>query len=303
MPRNLPIPPDLKSNPIWSQIWSNVYFYNMNQIFLVVGLPRTGKSELCLDCGWVLERNYKYEHTFTVNNLFPTLKEMVNATMSKNRRGECLVWEEAGTIKGATAREFKQRKNIISNSLFQILGWKGQIAFINLPAQFYLDKGIRSLAHGIFVTKKIDLKRNRCIAKFYWNKFNPLNSTRPIMPTLPRYFKDGRLRVARTIAIPRAPKELREEYVAKQEEFKQKWSEEIGKELEELDAVNEGKDARKLDVASLYEEVKQNPDEYWDYEKNKPDTNSMIVAGISRHIALAIAGKWKKDIARGLVSV
>ena len=126
-------PPDIRQNPILHKIWQNVYFKNMNQIILVTGLPRTGKSELCLYLAWALDRGRTFSPTgkkiwsrrFSVDHIrwkLPEFIEMVNDPKHKTV-GRALIWEEAGTEEGANARLFFSTNNLTASSLFQILGY------------------------------------------------------------------------------------------------------------------------------------------------------------------------------------
>ena len=53
-------------------------------------------------------------------------------------------------------------------------------------------------------------------------------------------------------------------------------------------------------MSNALERIKAKPDDYWDYEKNKPDVNSMrILEGLSLHNAYAVASLWRKQVEKG----
>lgn len=297
------IPKDIKGNPIFSKIWNNVYKRNMNQIIIVVGLPRTGKSITSEYCAYQLDRDGEGKHLFNPKtNVAGTFEALLELTESRNRRGEVFIWEEAGTIMGANSRRFYTDANILASSLFQILGWKGQIVIVNLPINFMLDKQVRSLVHAMIITSRVDINKKRCIAKFKWMSIDPERNK--AYGKFPRYYRDGKLVKAKTISIPLPPKYIVDAYEEIEGKFKQKWVTDFRRQLKESQEIRDGRLGTRVDLSELLNEAKSNPQIYWDYEKDRPDISAMRMKlgerGISRHNALAVAGQWRKEVDAGI---
>ncbi len=160
----------------------------MNQIIVVTGLPRTGKTELCIYGAYALDRDQEGNHFFDPKTqIVKTIDELMEFIDNTDRTGANVVWEEAGiSEKGAAAREWQKKENILLNDVFQIMGLKQHIVWINLPRAFFLDKGPRSLSHWNVETKRVNFDTNLCYARFRnvgWNR----KKNEP-MDVRPRFF-------------------------------------------------------------------------------------------------------------------
>lgn len=289
------IPPKIKKYPILKEIWVNVFRRRMNQIILVNGLPRTGKSELCLWLGYMLDPN------FSMDNIAFTYRDFLTKIKESKKVGDVLIWEEAGTIEGANARKFFSESNVSASSLFQSLGWKRQIAIINLPCKIMLDKHVRLLVHAIIDTKGVDYNNNVCRAKFYWARYSASKDIQYRQSHV--FFKNGILQKVTDLEVGRAPKPLRREYMKLESEFKNKLQAKLERGAIDGERKIEAM-TPKNEMQIILEKVKKDVSKYWDKSRNRPLTNLIRAElNISLQKALGVAALMKRDYAAGELKV
>lgn len=294
---------DFKENPILQEIYSNCHKKGMNQIITVTGLPRTGKSELCIYLAWALDRDKEGKHLFDPHTqIVKTLEELVDFIDGNNRAGITCVWEEAGISgKGAAARKWQQEENILLNDVFQIMGLKQQIILVNLPFTFFLDKGARSLSHWTVETKGIDKKNNRCNALF--RKVAVTRRKNEIIGVRPRFLRSGRYTISNAVSTPRAPYNIRKVYLELQKRFKPEWINEVKNKIKFLSAEKvERIEKRKMSNSELLEKIKKKRNQFWMPKKDKPDA-ALIAVGLDIGIAKArtLAKVWVYEESRSPV--
>jgi len=301
-------PPDIADNVILRMIWNAPHENKMNQIIVTNGLPRTGKSELNIDLAWALYRGTTkdFEHKFDpAKHCKFTKLDFQRSIRNYRDVGACLDWEEAGIAElGANAREFWSQSNRAISTLFQIMGFGRQICLISLPMKIMLDKHLRSLCHVYIETYKVKVHKKRCIAKVWLSEMSSKKGE--LLQKYPRFTENGVRFIIKSVSIPRAPKEILEEYWEREHIFKN-WLQD--KLIREEEARQKSKEVKRkgfvgTDLGKILEKVKSKPDVYWDYKKNKPDVNALrILEGLSIHNAYAISGQWKKQVENGETSV
>lgn len=295
-----PIPPkeDFKDNIVFQRIWKNCHVRKMNQIILITGQPRTGKSELCLDAAWALDRDEKGNHLFDPRTqIVPTIEKLVDFVEKEDRVGANIIWEEAGVSrKGANARKWQEDENILLNDIFQIMGLKRQVLWINLPWNFFLDKGARSLTHIFGYTKGVNPNAQVCYARMRWISASP--EKQKLYYIKPRYFKEGRFTISKGCVVPRAPKHIRDIYLDIQKGYKPDWIKEIRdlivakKELQESKKP-EAQEERMEDYLGV---LRANRHIYWPEGARNPDPDVMkYKLAIPFSFARALARYWKRE--------
>ncbi|MCK5504467.1 MAG: hypothetical protein KAJ10_04865, partial [Thermodesulfovibrionia bacterium] len=224
----------------------------------------------------------------------------IEIVKNNNKAGACLIWEEAGTQEGANARKFFSDANISASSLFQTLGFKRQIALINLPCKIMLDKHVRLLVHAIIDTKNVDYNDKVCRAKFYWSRYNA-NYDKQFRQFHVDVDKDGSVCRLDEIEVPRAPQELIDEYNKLEFIFKRK----LQDKLAEQASVAEDKGLVKQNEALVvFENVKKDFSRYWDSVKDRPRVH-LIKANFNLppQKAYSVAALMKEALSAGDVTI
>lgn len=299
------VPPDIKDNVILRPIWDAVH-QGMNRIVLVNGLPRTGKSEWCINAAYQLYRGPgpKFEHKFDTK-LHCKWSKIGFQKMVRDYTdiGACLMWDEAGISElGAHARQFWSESNIAISTLFQIMGFHNQVAFISLPMRTMLDKHLRMLSHINVETLKIDKKRDRCLARVFWIEMSTRKENE-IISKYPRFINSDGLRCKVIMAsVPRAPLEIRKEYEVYSKVFKSWLEDKLIYEAEQrsIKRTSDVEEKNKVGVNDgrlvVFNKIKANPTDCWNQKKKAFDVNAIMLAGdISRQDAYTIKAWLNKE--------
>lgn len=292
------VPPDIRDNVILRPLWDSVH-EGGNRIVLVNGLPRTGKSYFALNAAYQLYRGPgpKFEHLFDCKKHLAFSKLDFQKMVQRTKHvGAALVWDEAGVAElGAHARQFWSEGNIALSTLFQIMGFHNQIAFITLPMKIMLDKHLRMLSHATIETTKINKRKKRCYARFSWNEMTSMKG-REVISKHPRFVSaDGVRHKAGSISIPLPPKEIVKEYEARSHVFKNWLEQKLVREAEVRSNVDKkGGNERVVSVAkerfkTAIEAVVGSPEKYWDKKRKTLDIATLIVENdISREEAYVV---------------
>jgi hypothetical protein len=284
-------------NIVIGQIWKKVHKDKMNQIILVDGLPRTGKSELCCRLAEMLDP------TFTVDKIawkYADFLELIKESKSKGH--EVFVWDEAGIADwGANARQFWSEGNLSASTLFQTMGFKENICIINLPMKMMLDKHVRSLIHVNIKTKRVIMRKGVCDAKVYY--IVPKDDGKDNKTIYPRHEADGIKFKLKSIYFGRASKELRKAYKVRSEIVKQELQQKLVAEAQ-IRAEGKAGGRPKPQFNDVYDKVIANPKDYWDEKKKKIDS-SLIMAqqNVGRSMAEMVARAVNLMIRQGKIKL
>lgn len=286
-----PIPEHIAKDPVLKHIYTNVWVNKMNQIILVNGLPRTGKSELCLKLGEALDPQ------FSVKNIVWKYNDLLNRIKDSKRIGEVILWDEAGIAEwGINARTFWSEGNISASTLFQTMGFKRNIVLINLPMKMMLDKHVRSLIHVEIETKGVDQNRKMCRSKVVFIE-PAFNAKDDVLTKFPRFIYNNIKYKVNQKYWGRASKELRDDYIRESNKLKQILQEKLI-----ADAVRkEQETTRKMmkrDLGQVYKEIIKRKDELWDDDEGKFDLPLVrLKLGISAQMAKDACSLAEREVA------
>ena len=291
-----PVPPDIKKVVPLRHLWNAVHEDRSNQIVLVNGLPRKGKSVLACSFAWHLYRGTTgdFEHKFDVEKHVAFSKLDIQQAIKKYKTvGACLIWEEAGIAElGAGARDFWSSGNKALSTLFQTMGFRRQIVFVTLPTKIMIDKHLRLLSHVEIEAFKVNRRKKRCLARIKWNE---MGNKGDIYGKYPRYVEDGLRKRIKTLSIPLPPDEVLKEYEYRSELFKEWLQNKLIS-----DEVNKDKVKGKKSVTELLKEkymaMIPKYKEYWNEEKKKFDVNPIIMMEeVSRHNGYILKARLDKE--------
>jgi len=282
----------LSSTIVERQIWERVHIGKMNQIILVDGMPRTGKSELCLKLAETLDP------TFTVDRIAWKSKNFLKLTSEAESKGhQVTMWDEAGIADwGANARQFWSEGNMSASTLFQTMGFKENIAIINLPMKLMLDKHVRSLIHVNIKTIKVMPRKAVCRAKTFF--LHPSDDGKFVKTIYPRVNFGGIKYRVKTQLWRRPSVELRKAYKKKSEIIKQELQEKLNAEAILREEAAGYKITSSKDMGALCKAIADNIEGYWDYKKDRVipaliQLNLKVGRNLARQVANVIMVKYQ----------
>lgn len=291
---NRTIPPDIKGSNLLMFLWHVVHVQRTNLNLVTYGLPQTGKSSIDEALAFILDRKEDFSYDFNpdtqvafgVENVFKIANQL-------DRRGKVLIAEEMGTQEGANAREWQSQTNKDLGDLFQILGFKGLIALINLPANMLLDKTPRTLVHGSITAKGLDLEEGYINGTFKINQMNP--ETSKIYRKYLRYFDhDGVKRKISSFRIKVAPRFIMNAFRKKENVWKRRMMAEKEKRVKANTLKRSSRDRSVLELKEILNYIEGNI-KFFKGDNKKLNANDLIllmpkdVAQVSRSEARTLS--------------
>ncbi len=149
---------------------SRLIVNNKNVLGAELGATGSGKSYRDLRKA-ELWYKYHFKEDFPTDNIcFGITKIMEKITSGKLRRGEILIFEEAGANLGSL--DFQSRVSKIFTYVLQSFRSMNIAIFFNLPYLSMLNKQARMLLHYSFESCGIDYERKVNICKPFFNQVN-----------------------------------------------------------------------------------------------------------------------------------
>jgi len=280
---SIEVPEHLEDNVVERAIWEKVHIDKMNQIILIDGLPRTGKSELGLRLAEDLDP------TFSIDRIAWKYCDFLELSKNSESKGhQVFMWDEAGIADwGANARQFWSEGNMSASTLFQTMGFKENIAIISLPMKMMLDKHVRSLIHVNIKTLKVMPRKGMCKTKTFFIVPKDDGDSKTIFP---RIKIDGCKFRIKSQYWGRASKKLRKDYKQKSEGVKQELQDKLVAEAILRSKEGAAKPYGKATFKELYDDIVGNIDEYWNKKKNKVDSGLILIKhSVGQNIARKLA--------------
>jgi hypothetical protein len=211
---NNKMPDIIKKNFIYRKVHNEVFEKDSNATFIIIGKPGMGKSviaqKMCLD----LDPSFSQERICYDIESFLDLLDKGDSN-GELKPGNCILFDEIVTDKGADSRSAMSKTNKIMNYVTATFRAKRIVVFYCLPSLTQLDKNIRDInITGIFeiLHKSIAKRKNYC--KFTWSKYNA--RTQKAYYVYPRLInKKGQVFRVKGVCIGLPPYEFEEEYKKK----------------------------------------------------------------------------------------
>lgn len=287
MPLNYPFPPDIKNMEpdVFREIWRRVYYEDDSVNMVFIGSTGTGKSTSAHYFGWVLDRDYKGKHLFSVEgNVCHRFTDFIKAVRDCKRKGKVIILEEAGTREGIYKREWFTSGNKAAAELMQIARRWNLILIFVLPARKYLDTDVRDFFSIQVWAKGKDLRKRRTYASIkYIDRDMERGKEYPKYPTQKT---DSGITVSVTeYTIPPPPRYIMEEWKKYETQFK---TEILDRSIAMLAAEEtkegEKEDRRgggKIDLDNYFKALLNTPGEYTKKisKDKKPRFNKELIYG------------------------
>lgn len=132
---------------------------NQNFIGVVYGPTGSGKSLLAMRIA------EKLDPDFTLDHLVFTVKDLMDVLDSGLKRGNVIIFDEAGT--GLSARDWYTAQNKFMNYILQTFRQDNIILILTVPDITFIDSNVRKLLHATIKTNNINYRTKICNFKFY----------------------------------------------------------------------------------------------------------------------------------------
>jgi len=202
---------------------------NANLLIIICGQTGSGKSYSALTIAKMINSKFdiKKHVVFNVEDFMSLLNN------GKLRRGDVIVWDEAGI--GIPAREWWTISNKAINYVLQTFRHLNLCVIFTTPSFDYIDKQTRILFHIYIETVKIDYNNQRVIIKIFENTFNP----RMGKPYQKYTWTNGIKNERHNIGKP--TKQMRKEYEELKKEFSLSLREGVEKDVKKAQLQQERK--------------------------------------------------------------
>lgn len=198
---------------------------NQNWIAVIVGPTGSGKTYAALT---ISDEMMEEKHDPLIHEVFSIEEFIVNLNNGKFKKGDIVVFEEAGVNISSKNWQSKANKNI--NFILQTCRHRNFGIIFTLPMYKFLDSATRSLIHTAFVTDKIDYNKELAYLKVYDFKVDALRGKEPYT-IFPKFWINGVLVTMRRIAVKMPREPILSVYEARKKEFTDKLNEEIEDQL------------------------------------------------------------------------
>ena len=217
------------SSFIVEYIKNRIFKKNKNFLCAFVGPTGSGKSYSALRLAEVLDPNFDVIH----NVVFTASGFLSFINRGNFKKGEIVIFDEAGGNEGISSRNWQQFYNKAFNSIAQTFRKYQLIVLFTTPNITYIDKGTRMLLHGYF--KTVDILRTKKLSKtkFYFIKNE--GDWKDITTTYMRIYQEGSRKVIDPIYFKIPTKENREKYELLKEDFLKKHNRHLLDEAIEID--------------------------------------------------------------------
>lgn len=186
---------------------------NRNWLAVIVGETGSGKSFASLRLGELIDPQFNITKVVFSASEFMAL---INSGFLK--KGDCIVWEEAGV--GIPSKEWYSISNKSINYIAQTFRHDNLAVIFNSPNFDYIDSALRKLFHTYIETQAIDRKNNKCVVK--WLNISYDGRTKKIYMKYPKVKVRGVEYKMSRIRIGKPTQQLIDDYEKKKRDFTNK---------------------------------------------------------------------------------
>jgi len=250
------MPEHFRPNFLYRFVWNNVQKRDMNAVFVIVGVPGTGKSTLGLKLCEDLDT------TFSTDRICYSVEDMVRLLAKKGKDrlkpGSTILFDEIVNESGSYSRTALSKHNQIMNFVIANMRARRIILIICLPKFTQLDKDIREVGlTGVFQMTHIDRVQKRSKCKFKWRSVNEMTGN--CMDPFPRLWSKDLTKVVKVTRLwfGKPSEELEKAYKKKKFEYMQS---RVEKWLAIL--TNDKGEKRLTQARDIANKIMENPKEY-----------------------------------------
>ena len=284
------------SNPVLKMVWNRMHKENKNWLCIICGGTGTGKSYTALRLASLLDPEFNVERVVFSAEEF---MELLNSR--KLKRGNIIIWDEAGCGTGLAAREWLSISNKAIDYVLQSFRHLGIGVIMTVPSLNFIDAHARQLFHTFIRTVNIIKENNICIIKWYNIQNNPKEGENYYK--YPRFnsqrFIKNRIFRVEYIYVKMPEKGLIEEYEKKKVEFSQSLRLKVENDIKGIENKKQNTNNKTNNRISIIDRIvkeilEEGPENY--FKKKKNDYDPLLIAAkkdVSNTTALIIARKLR----------
>jgi ABC-type dipeptide/oligopeptide/nickel transport system ATPase component len=186
---------------------------NRNWLAVIVGETGSGKSFLALKLGQLIDPEFNITKV-----VFSPSEFMKLITSGILRKGDCIVWDEAGV--SVPAREWYSISNKSINYIAQTFRHDNLAVIFTVPNFDYIDSQLRKLFHTYIETQHINRVKKLCRVK--WLNISYDGRTKKLYMKYPRVNIRGVDYKIKKVGIGLPTQELQDDYEKKKRKFTDK---------------------------------------------------------------------------------
>lgn len=286
------MPEWVRSNAPYLYIWNNVFSKDKDGLIQVVGERGDCKSGFAMRFAYDMdvERHYipeqkdwYFTRRFDLTRVCFLASEVSSLYRQDLPKGTCIVWDEAG-VDNSSDNSYLSQKSKLLKILLETNRYKNYILLMTAPVVKSISITSRRLFNA-FV--EMQGKENNEWAKGYFRIIKVSAKTGKEYHIAPRYTDlNGNPINNSNIYVKRMPTQIENEYKKRKKYFTQNWYNLIEKELSFMKEFTYEEKGVSKSNEKYKEEILDNVTKYFDYEKNKFDSN-LIHFGLNLSISKA----------------
>lgn len=208
-------PPHIFNNPVYSQIWDDIYFKDLDALIAVCGRRGHCKSGSAIRFGEDFDLGHDGKWRFDASHVFFKASDFLAAVREKHPKGSVFVWDEVGVENDS--RSWYTMKNKFIKYVMETSRYRNYVILVTVPTLKSMDISTqRLLSAYIEMHGKVD-DGNSARGKFEWVETNP--KTGKSYFKRPRYWDEGYFNLGGSVVFPRPSSALEAEYKVKKDEY------------------------------------------------------------------------------------
>jgi hypothetical protein len=208
-------PPHIANNPIYSQIWEDIYYKDLDALIAVCGRRGHCKSGSAIRFGIDFDLDAQDNSRFDASHVFFKASDFIAAVKEKHLKGSVFVWDEVGVENDS--RSWYTMKNKFIKYVMETSRYRNYVILITVPTLKSVDIATQRLLSAYIEMRGKTGDGNQASGKFEWVETNPKYGKSYFKR--PRYWGNQKLSVGSEVVFPKPPPVLEKEYKQKKDEY------------------------------------------------------------------------------------
>lgn len=208
-------PPHILNNPIYSQIWEDIYVKDLDALIAVCGRRGHCKSGSAIRFGEDFDLDTNGKTRFDCSHIFFKASDFIAAVREKHPKGSVFVWDEIGVENDS--RSWYTMKNKFIKYVMETSRYRNYVIIVTVPTLKSMDISTQRLLSIYLEMHGKAGDGNQAAGKFEWVETNP--KTGKAYFKRPRFWDDEIFNMGTKVVFPRPSPALEAEYKQKKDEY------------------------------------------------------------------------------------